>query len=87
MVTFGALFASTYSGFLTDPQVVAVWGKEALIVSVLPLGIGLVRFVELVTHPQKYKDADVTEGMTKDLFLLSLVLCFALVLFVGRVNV
>jgi len=87
MVTFAALFAATYSGFITDPQVVAIWGKEALIVSALPLGIGLVRFVELVTHPQKYKDADVTEGMTKDLLLLSLVLCFALVLFLGRINV
>jgi len=87
MVTFAALFAATYSGFITDPQVVAIWGKEALIVSALPLGMGLVRFVELVTHPQKYKDADVTEGMTKDLLLLSLVLCFALVLFLGRINV
>jgi 4-hydroxybenzoate polyprenyltransferase len=87
MVTFAAFFAATYSGFITDPQVVAVWGKEALIISALPLGIGLVRFVELVTHPQKYQDTDVTEGMTKDLFLLSLVICFALVLFFGRINV
>jgi decaprenyl-phosphate phosphoribosyltransferase len=87
MITFAALFAATYSGFLNDPQVVAIWGKEALIISALPLGIGLVRFVELVTHPQKYKDADVTESMIKDLLLLLLVLCFVLVLFLGRINV
>ena len=65
---------------------VAVWGKEALIFSVLPLGIGLVRFVELVIHTEKYLDTDVTEGMTKDLLLLSLVLIFSLILFMGRLN-
>lgn len=86
MVTFGAFFAATYSGFISDPEVVAVWGKEALIFSVLPLGIGLVRFVELVIHTKKYLDTDVTEGMTKDLFLLSLVLIFSLILFMGRLN-
>ena len=86
MVTFGAFFAATYSGFISDPEVVAVWGKEALIFSVLPLGIGLVRFVELVIHTEKYLDTDVTEGMTKDLLLLSLVLIFSLILFMGRLN-
>jgi 4-hydroxybenzoate polyprenyltransferase len=87
MVTFAAFFAATYSGFITDPQVVSVWGEEALIISTLPLGIGLVRFVELVTHPKKYQDTDATESMTKDLFLLLLVFCFAAVLFFGRINV
>ena len=86
MVTFGAFFAATYSGFISDPEVVAVWGKEALIFSVLPLGLGLVRFVELVIHTEKYLDTDVTEGMTKDLLLLSLVLIFSLILFMGRLN-
>ena len=86
MVTFGAFFAATYSGFISDPEVVAVWGKEALIFSVLPLGIGLVRFVELVIHAEKYLDTDVTEGMTKDLLLLSLILIFSLILFMGRLN-
>lgn len=86
MVTFGAFFAATYSGFISDPEVVAVWGKEALIFSVIPLGIGLVRFVELVINTEKYLDTDVTEGMTKDLFLLSLVLVFSLILFMGRLN-
>jgi 4-hydroxybenzoate polyprenyltransferase len=86
MVTFAAFFAATYSGFISDPEVVAVWGKEALIASVLPLGIGLVRFVELVIHSEKYQDEDATESMTKDVFLLILVFFFASILFIGRLN-
>jgi hypothetical protein len=86
MVTFAAFFAATYSGFISDPEVVAVWGKEALIASVLPLGIGLVRFVELVIHSEKYQDVDATESMTKDVFLLILVFLFASILFIGRLN-
>jgi decaprenyl-phosphate phosphoribosyltransferase len=87
MVIFAAFFAATYSGFITDPEVVAVWGKEALIISTLPLGLGLVRFVELVNHPEKYLETDATESMTKDYLLLFLVAVFAAVLFVGRINV
>jgi decaprenyl-phosphate phosphoribosyltransferase len=87
MVIFAAFFAATYSGFITDPEVVAVWGEEALIVSTLPLGLGLVRFVELVNHPEKYLENDATESMTKDYLLLFLVAVFAAMLFVGRVNV
>jgi len=86
MVTFAAFFAATYSGFISDPEVVAVWGKEALIASVLPLGIGLVRFVELVIHSEKYQEEDATESMTKDVFLLILVFLFASILFIGRLN-
>jgi 4-hydroxybenzoate polyprenyltransferase len=87
MVIFAAFFAATYSGFITDPEVVAVWGKEALIVSTLPLGLGLVRFVELVNHPEKYLESDATESMTKDYLLLFFVVFFAAILFVGRINV
>jgi 4-hydroxybenzoate polyprenyltransferase len=87
MVIFAAFFAATYSGFITDPEVVAVWGKEALIISTLPLGLGLVRFVELVNHPEKYLETDTTESMTKDYLLLFLVTVFAAILFMGRINV
>ncbi len=87
MVIFAAFFAATYSGFITDPEVVAVWGKEALIISTLPLGLGLVRFVELVNHPEKYLETDATESMTKDYLLLFLVTAFAAILFLGRLNV
>jgi decaprenyl-phosphate phosphoribosyltransferase len=86
MVIFAAFFAATYSGFIADPEVVAVWGKEALIVSALPLGLGLVRFVELVNHPEKCLESDATESMTKDYQLLFLVAVFATILFVGRIN-
>ncbi len=87
MVIFAAFFAATYSGFITDPEVVAVWGKEALIISTLPLGLGLVRFVELVNHPEKYLETDATESMTKDYLLLFLVTAFAAILFLGRLSV
>lgn len=87
MVIFAAFFAATYSGFITDPEVVAVWGKEALIISTLPLGLGLVRFVELVNHPEKYLETDATESMTKDYLLLFLVTVFAAILFIGRLSV
>ena len=87
MVIFAAFFAATYSGFITDPAVVAVWGKQALIISTLPLGLGLVRFVELVNHPEKYLETDATESMTKDYLLLLLVAVFAVILFLGRISV
>jgi hypothetical protein len=87
MVIFAAFFAATYSGFITDPEVVAVWGKEALIISTLPLGLGLVRFVEIVNHPEKYLESDATESMTKDYLLLFLVAIFAISLFLGRISV
>jgi decaprenyl-phosphate phosphoribosyltransferase len=87
MVIFAAFFAATYSGFITDPEVIDVWGKEALIISTLPLGLGLVRFVELVNHPEKYLESDATESMTKDYFLLFLVMIFAAILFLGRISV
>lgn len=86
MVIFAAFFAATYSGFITDPEVVAVWGKEALIISTLPLGLGLVRFVELVNHSEKYLETDATESMTRDYFLLFLVAVFAVILFLGRIS-
>jgi len=86
MVTFGAFFAATYSGFITDNEVIGIWGKEELILSTLPLGIGLVRFVEIVMHPQKYKLEDATDTMTRDLFLASSVLVYAIVMFIGRAN-
>lgn len=87
MVIFAAFFAATYSGFITDPEEVAVWGKEALIISTLPLGLGLVRFVEIVNHPEKYLESDATESMTKDYLLLFLVAIFAISLFLGRISV
>jgi decaprenyl-phosphate phosphoribosyltransferase len=87
MLIFAAFFAATYSGFITDPEVVAVWGKEALIISTLPLGLGLVRFVELVNHPEKFLETDATESMTKDYLLLFLVAVFAVILFLGRISV
>jgi 4-hydroxybenzoate polyprenyltransferase len=87
MVIFAAFFAATYSGFITDLEVVAVWGKEALIISTLPLGLGLVRFVELVNHPEKYLESDATESMTKDYLLLFLVAAFAAILFMGRISI
>jgi decaprenyl-phosphate phosphoribosyltransferase len=87
MVIFAGFFAATYSGFIADPEVVAVWGKEALIISTLPLGLGLVRFVELVNHPDKYLESDATESMTKDYLLLFLVTVFAVILFLGRISV
>jgi decaprenyl-phosphate phosphoribosyltransferase len=87
MVIFAAFFAATYSGFITDPEVLAAWGKEALIISTLPLGLGLVRFVELVNHPEKYLESDATESMTTDFLLLFLVAVFAVTLFIGRISV
>jgi hypothetical protein len=87
MVTFAAFFAATYSGFISDPSVIVIWGKQALIFSTLPLGIGLVRYVEIVTHPDKFRLSDATENMTKDPMLIMLVVLYMFALFVGRLTV
>ncbi len=87
MVTFAAFFAATYSGFMSDPSVIAIWGKYALVISTLPLGVGLVRYVEIVTHPKKFLLSDATENMTRDLLIISLVILYTFIMFVGRVTV
>jgi decaprenyl-phosphate phosphoribosyltransferase len=84
MVTLGSLVAATYTGFTADQSVIDHWGKQALIFSILPLGLGLIRYVELVMHPSDYELIDSTEKMTKDIFLLGTVAIFLTVLFVGR---
>lgn len=86
MVTFAAFFAATYSGFITDEDVVHIWGKQALIFSGIPLGLGLVRFVELVTHSRSNIESEVTERMTKDPLLIFLALTFTITLYIGRLN-
>jgi 4-hydroxybenzoate polyprenyltransferase len=87
MIIFAAFFAATYSGFISDPEIVARWGKEALIISTLPLGLGLVRFLEMVINPEKFLETDATESMTKDYLLFFLITVFAVILFLGRLSV
>ena len=82
-----SFFAATYSGFITDQSVIRVWGDDALLLSTLPLCVGLIRFVEIVMHPDKYKVRDATESMVGDKFLGFVCLVYVAIMLIGRLNV
>jgi len=86
MASFVAFFAATYSGFISDPSVIVVWGRNTLIYSIIPLALGLVRYIEIVLHSEKYIATDVTESMIRDPFLIIMVAAFIATMFFGRLS-
>jgi predicted ABC-type exoprotein transport system permease subunit len=84
LVSLGALFSSSYIGFVMNQENQLQWGFEPLLISTVPIGLGILRYLEIVTHPDMYKDSDATESMLKDKFLIFLVLLFSGVLSYGR---
>jgi 4-hydroxybenzoate polyprenyltransferase len=86
LATLGSSFAATYSSFITDPNIIQVWNQENLIISIVPLSLALVRYIEIVTHSRSYLKVDATEIMTKDLLLLFLTLLYVVILYSGRLN-
>jgi len=84
LVSLGALFSSSYIGFVMNQENQLQWGFEPLLISTVPIGLGILRYLEIVTHPDMYEDSDATESMLKDKFLIFLVLLFSGVLAYGR---
>jgi decaprenyl-phosphate phosphoribosyltransferase len=86
MVTFASLFIATYLAFVTDPLIIERWGSNQLILSVMPIGLGIVRFIEIVSDPNLEQSRDVTELMLTDKFLLLALVCFIAVMFWGKLS-
>lgn len=86
-VIFAGVFAASYAGFVTSPDTQAIWGGNALLLSTLPIAIGMVRFIEIAVISDLNCQSDATDIVVKDIPMLSLVLLYLGILFVGRLSI
>ena len=86
LVSLGSLFTATYVGFALNSSSQLLWGANELLLSTIPVGLGILRDLEIVTHPEKYLDSDVTNNFLKDLTLGILGLIFVIILMFGRIS-
>jgi decaprenyl-phosphate phosphoribosyltransferase len=84
LVSLGALFSSSYVGFTMSQENQVLWGFESLLISTIPLGLGILRYLEIVTHPDMYKSSDATESIRKDKLIILLAIIFSGILAHGR---
>lgn len=85
--TFAAFFSASYAGFVSFAATQAVWGTSSLLLSSIPVALGVVRFIELGTDRQKIDSGDATEMIVRDLPILMLGAIYVLVMFFGRWNI
>ncbi len=85
-ITFAAFFSASYAGFVSSPVTQQVWGSTALLVSSIPVALGIVRFIELGTNKNKISAGDATEAVAKDLPILFLCFIYALVMMLGKIS-
>lgn len=86
-VIFASVFMASYAGFITSPETQAIWGMNALLLSTIPVALGMVRFIEVATNFKEYPATDATDIIVRDIPMLVLVSIFVLILVVGRVTV
>jgi len=87
LVVYCAMFAATYAGFISDSETQITWGKNYLLLSTIPMGLSLVRYLEMVTHPKKYRFSDVTNDVIRDKTLVVLFIVYFLILLTGKMSV
>ena len=85
LVVHASIFVATYSAFVAQDSVQQTWTQPALLLSTLPIGLGIARYLEIVTHPGNYKFIDSTESMLTDLRLYFLGFLYFTVMFIGRI--
>jgi 4-hydroxybenzoate polyprenyltransferase len=86
-VIFASVFMASFAGFITSPETQSIWGANALLLSTIPLAIGMVRFIEIATDFSEHKQTDVTDIVVRDVPMLTLVCVFVITLFIGRLTV
>jgi decaprenyl-phosphate phosphoribosyltransferase len=86
-VIFASVFMASFAGFITSPETQAIWGANALLLSTIPIALGMVRFIEIATNFKEYPSTDATDIVVRDIPMLVLVSMFVLILLVGRINV
>ena len=78
-----AFFSATYTAFVSDPSVQAVWGANALILSIIPIALSIVRFFEIAMQVKNWKTSDVTDSFFKDTLMIFLVLIYIVTMLFG----
>ena len=84
MVFLGAMLGAGYIGFISDPVTQLLWGKNFLFLSCIPVGLGLIRYLEIVTHPEKFKSEDATDLVSRDKTTLIILTIYLFTMFLGR---
>lgn len=86
-VIFASVFMASFAGFITSPETQVIWGANALLLSTIPMALGMVRFIEIATDFTEYPETDATDIVVRDLPMLVLVVMFVFILLVGRLTV
>lgn len=85
-ITFAAFFSASYAGFISSPLTQKVWGSTTLLVSSIPVALGMVRFIELGTNKERINAGDATEEVAKDPPILVLGLIYGLIMLIGQIS-
>lgn len=86
LIIFSATFGASYSGFISDEQIQALWGKPFVLLSIIPVVLGLTRYLEIVTHPNQYREYDATESVIRDWPTIIIAVIYIFLMAIGRVS-
>lgn len=86
LILLFAMFGASYAGFISATQTQNVWGSNYLLLSTIPVALGCVRYLEIVTHPDAFLEEDATQGVAKDRISLIIVGLYLLIMLVGRLH-
>jgi 4-hydroxybenzoate polyprenyltransferase len=86
-ITFAAFFSASYAGFVSSPTTQRVWGSTALLVSSIPVALGIVRFIELGTDRKRINAGDATEAVVRDFPILTLGAIYVLIMLLGNISI
>jgi hypothetical protein len=86
LVIFCAMFGAAYAGFISASETQVIWGRTYLLLSTIPIALGLVRYLEIVTHPEIFMQQDATEGVVRDFLTLLIGLSYICLMLIGRVT-
>jgi hypothetical protein len=86
-ITFAAFFSASYAGFVSSPTTQGVWGSTTLLISSIPVALGIVRFIELGTDKKRINAGDATETVAKDFPILILGLIYLSIMLIGNISI
>jgi 4-hydroxybenzoate polyprenyltransferase len=85
LVAFISAFIATYANFIASPEIEKTWGGSLLLFTIIPLIMGLARYLEIVTHVKSFKVKDSTESLINDPTLIIIGLIYVTNLFFARI--
>ena len=85
-IVFAAFFSASYVGFISTPATQSIWGANYLLLSTVPMAIGIVRFLEIATHPKNWNSSDITDSVFRDIPLVILVILYGCIMFIGSLT-